>query len=200
MLLRAFGPTAWLLDEVAEPAALAFSIAAASLAGVEEVVPAESTVLVRCRRVEWASIGEQLGSIRPTSIASNRPDVLEIEVVYDGDDLGAIALATGLGVDEVIARHEGGEYQVAFCGFSPGFGYLRGLDSVLHLPRRSSPRTSVPAGAVAIAAGYSAVYPTASPGGWHLIGTTVTALWDTHADPPAALWPGRPVRFRRVGP
>jgi len=200
MLRRAFGPTAWLLDEVDEPAALALGITAASLVGVEEVVPAESTVLVRCRRTEWASIGERLDTIGPAPRSIDSPDVLEIDVVYDGDDLGAIARATGLGIDEIIGRHERGAYQVAFCGFSPGFGYLHGLDPVLHLPRRGSPRTIVPAGAVAIAAGYSAVYPTASPGGWHLIGTTATVLWDTHADPPAALWPGRPVRFRRIGP
>ncbi len=200
MLRRAFGPTAWLLDEVDEPAALALGIAAASIVGVEEVVPAESTVLVHCRRTEWASIGERLDTIGPAPRSVDSPDVLEIDVVYDGDDLDAVAVATGLGVDEIIERHETCLYQVAFCGFSPGFGYLRGLDPLLHLPRRSSPRTIVPAGAVAIAAGYSAVYPTASPGGWHLIGTTVTELWDTEADPPAALWPGRPVRFRRIGP
>jgi KipI family sensor histidine kinase inhibitor len=200
MLRRAFGPTAWLLDEVDEPAALARGILAAALAGVEDVIPAEATVLVRCRRAEWAQIGERLDSIGPLIGATDRSEVLEIEVVYDGDDLDTVALATGLSVEEVVARHQSAEYQVAFCGFSPGFGYLRGLDPLLHLPRRASPRTRVPAGAVAIAAGYSAVYPTASPGGWHLVGTTTAMLWDPRADQPAALWPGRRVRFRRFVP
>jgi KipI family sensor histidine kinase inhibitor len=110
-----------------------------------------------------------------------------------------VARQLGLGVDEVIDRHIAAEYTVAFCGFSPGFGYLSGLDPALHLERRATPRTRVPRGAVAIAAGYSAVYPSASPGGWHLIGSTTTMLWDERADPPAALVPGRRVRFRRVG-
>jgi len=118
--------------------------------------------------------------------------------VYDGADLGEVADGTGLTVEEVIARHVAGGYRVEFCGFSPGFGYLSGLDPALHLPRRHTPRTRVPAGAVAIAAGYSAVYPTVSPGGWHVIGTTTATLWNTDADPPAAMWPGRSVRFRRA--
>ncbi len=74
-------------------------------------------------------------------------------------------------------------YQCAFCGFAPGFAYLTGLDPALELPRRATPRTRVPAGSVAIAAAYSAVYPTASPGGWHLIGRTAAVLFDTDAGP-----------------
>jgi KipI family sensor histidine kinase inhibitor len=83
----------------------------------------------------------------------------------------------------------------AFVGFAPGFAYLTGLHPSLHLPRRATPRTRVPAGAVAIAAGYSAVYPSASPGGWHLIGHTDATMWDAGRDPPAAIGPGASVHF-----
>jgi KipI family sensor histidine kinase inhibitor len=187
-----------MLDDVADPAGLALSIS--SLRGVREVIPAESTVVVVCQRSEAAGIGDRLDAIIPRPIVADQADPFVIEVVYDGDDLGGVADAVGWSVDEVISRHMAGDYRVAFCGFSPGFAYLSGLDPMLHLPRRTTPRTRVPPGAVAIAAGYSAVYPAASPGGWHLIGTTTptitAALWNTHADPPAALWPGRAVRFR----
>ena len=81
-------------------------------------------------------------------------------------------------VGEVAARHAAPTYTCAFCGFAPGFAYLVGLDPALHLPRRATPRTRVPAGSVAIAAEYTAVYPSASPGGWHLLGHTTLALWD----------------------
>jgi KipI family sensor histidine kinase inhibitor len=198
MQRRSYGPTAWILDDVVDPTGLALSISSASLSGVREVIPAESTVVVVCQRSQTAAIGDRLETIDPIPTVVDRTDPFAIGVVYDGADLGVVAEATGLSVDEVISRHASGEYRVAFCGFSPGFAYLSGLDPTLHLPRRSTPRTRVPAGAVAIAAGYSAVYPGASPGGWHLIGTSTATLWDTQADPPAALWPGRTVRFRQA--
>ncbi len=115
--------------------------------------------------------------------------------MYDGEDLDDVARATGLDRDEVIARHTGSSFRVDFCGFAPGFAYLRGLDEALWLPRRSTPRTRVPAGSVAIADVYSAVYPGVSPGGWHLLGTTSTRVWDVDRDPPALLEPGTEVRF-----
>jgi allophanate hydrolase subunit 1 len=123
---------------------------------------------------------------------------LTIDVVYDGPDIAALAYAARVSVDDVVRLHATGTYEVAFCGFSPGFAYLRGIDERLHVPRRDSPRTSVPAGSIGVAAGYTCVYPSASPGGWHLIGRTSAPLWDVDRDPPALLHPGRSVRFRRV--
>ena len=202
MQRRPYGPTAWLLVDVADPAGLAQGIRSASLPGVREVIPAESTVVVVCARSEAAAIGDRLDAIDPMPTVVDQVALFTIEVVYDGKDLDAVAEATGLRVDEVISRHVAGDYRVAFCGFSPGFAYLAGLDPTLHLRRRGTPRTRVPAGAVAIGAGYSAVYPAESPGGWHLVGTmipsTTALLWDTRADPPAALRPGRAVRFRQA--
>ncbi len=93
----------------------------------------------------------------------------------------------GSTIDDVVALHTAPQYVVAFCGFSPGFGYLRGLDQRLHLPRRSTPRTRVPAGSVAIAAEYTAVYPRTSPGGWHLLGRTDVVMFDPDRSPPAAV-------------
>jgi KipI family sensor histidine kinase inhibitor len=97
----------------------------------------------------------------------------------------------------VAEAHAGAEYVVGFIGFAPGFAYLTGLDERLHVPRRESPRTKVPAGAVAIADRFTAVYPRPSPGGWQLIGHTDVELWDVERDPPARLTPGTRVRFTR---
>jgi KipI family sensor histidine kinase inhibitor len=119
----------------------------------------------------------------------------EIPVRYDGEDLPAVAAGTGLTVDEVVRRHAAPLYTVACLGFSRGFPYLDGLDPVLRLSRRASPRPQVPAGAVAIAAEQAGVYPRATPGGWHLLGTTEAVLFDERADPPALLAPGDRVRF-----
>ncbi|MFM7897681.1 MAG: 5-oxoprolinase subunit B family protein, partial [Actinomycetota bacterium] len=123
---------------------------------------------------------------------------VEIAVRYDGADLADIATACSLSIDEVISLHSGADYRVAFCGFAPGFAYLIGLPKTLHTARRESPRAQVPAGSVAIAAGYSAVYPRESPGGWHLLGTTTATMWDSTRDSPALLQPGRRVRFVRI--
>ena len=98
--------------------------------------------------------------------------------------------------DEVVRRHSAVTYRAEFCGFAPGFAYLRGLDPALVLPRRDTPRPAVPAGSVAVADRYTAVYPTASPGGWHLLGRTDAVLWDERRADPATLRPGTRVRFR----
>jgi KipI family sensor histidine kinase inhibitor len=142
------------------------------------------------------------GSVAPTKPTGpvERLDLppLEVPVRYgglDGPDLDSVAAATGLSTAEVVALHASCTYRVFMIGFSPGFAYLGMLPPELALPRRATPRTSVPAGSVAIAGRQTAVYPAATPGGWHLIGRTGLALWDPARTPPALLEPGRAVRF-----
>ena len=178
--------------------------------GALEFIPAARTVLVRYdpARTTPDALADRIART-PDQAPSPRPDtasdpaqqaqhtdaVLEIPVTYDGQDLDEVARATGLSTTEVTSLHRDALYTVAFCGFAPGFGYLTGLPDPLHLPRRPSPRTRVPAGSLAIADRYTAVYPHPSPGGWHLLGHTTTAVWDTDRRPPALLTPGTRVRF-----
>ena len=125
-------------------------------------------------------------------------DPVRIEVVYDGDDLAEVGRLTGLDPDGVIAAHTGQLWTAAFGGFAPGFAYLVGENETLTVPRRTSPRTAVPAGAVALAGNFSAVYPRRSPGGWQLIGRTASRLWDLGRDQPALLRPGTAVQYVAV--
>ncbi len=177
-------------------------------AGAVDVVPAAATVLVRCAspgdlpsveatiRRAWAAVG-------PDASAAGRPGasaVVTIGVHYDGADLDDVARRTGLTVAEVVARHTAGTYPVAFGGFMPGFAYLAGLDPALRVPRHDSPRQRVPAGSVAVAGEFTAVYPAASPGGWRLLGRTDAVLFDAGRTPPALLGPGARVRFVDLGP
>jgi KipI family sensor histidine kinase inhibitor len=199
MRVRPYGPAAWLVDELDDPVAWARGLRALDVAGVVEVVPAERTVLVRCQRVSAPAVGRSLSAVVPEPAAFETAPVV-IGVRYGGDDLAEVARRTGLTPAAVVERHAAGEYTVAFCGFAPGFAYLRGLDPALHLPRRDTPRTRVPAGAVAIAAHYTAVYPAPSPGGWHLIGVTDERLWDVSRPEPTRLTPGTAVRFEARGP
>lgn len=169
--------------------------------GVDDLVPAARTILVRFdRRVtNRESVRAWLRDIRPVDAAEEvRADAVDIGVHYDGPDLDEVGDLTGLGVAGVIAAHTGADWTVAFAGFAPGFGYLVGGPESLHVPRRSSPRTSVPSGSVGLAGEFSGIYPRSSPGGWQLIGSTDVSLWDTDRDPPALLRPGVGVRFHAV--
>jgi KipI family sensor histidine kinase inhibitor len=200
-----FGPAAVLveIDPRWSSAGVAGAIDRAAIVGVDEVVPGAHTVLVRVdpARVGVRELGARLREITVTDDGAAPPSPpVEIPVVYDGDDLSAVAELTGLSVAEVIERHCARTLTAAFCGFSPGFAYLVGLDPALAVPRRATPRTAVPAGAVAIAGPYSAVYPSATPGGWQLLGRTSRRVWDPAAPIPALLTPGTSVRFRSVGP
>lgn len=118
-----------------------------------------------------------------------------VPVLYDGEDLAEVGRLTGLGEQGVIDAHTGHPWTVAFAGFAPGFAYLTGGDAALAVPRRATPRSSVPAGAVALAGEFSGIYPRSSPGGWQLIGRTPLTLFDVERTPPALLTPGTQVRF-----
>jgi KipI family sensor histidine kinase inhibitor len=125
-------------------------------------------------------------------------EVIEIPVRYggsEGPDLDLVARGSGLSPHEVITTHSKPVYTVLFLGFAPGFAYLGPLDRALVLPRRAEPRAHVPAGSVAIAGPQTAVYPTASPGGWLILGRTSMRIWDPAAEPPARIRAGMHVRF-----
>ena len=122
--------------------------------------------------------------------------MVTIPVVYDGEDLESVAEAAGIPVDEVVARHTGRELVVGWLGFAPGFAYLIGLDPGCTSPA-GDPAHGRPAGSVAVAGPYSAVYPTASPGGWRLLGRTDCGCGMSRAEPPTPFRPGTRVRCSR---
>jgi KipI family sensor histidine kinase inhibitor len=191
--------------------ALAASLRVAALPGVHDIAPAYASVCVRFDPRAWTGAGgrspfENLAvRIRPlVDAAATAPALrataaaIEIPVCYGGEfgpDLEALAGHAHLDAAAVIARHSGAEYRVAMLGFMPGFPYLLGLPAELHMPRRASPRTGVPAGSVAIGGAQTGIYPRALPGGWQLIGRTPLDLFDPSRAIPALLEPGQRVRF-----
>jgi KipI family sensor histidine kinase inhibitor len=185
------------LADLDETLALFASLQAAPVDGIEEMVPAARTLMIRFRpeKVSSADLAAQIGTRDLSAKIAPSEQLVEIPVRYDGEDLNDVAELTGLSVEEVIRRHTDSEFTVAFCGFAPGFGYLVGGDPALHVPRRKSPRTRIPAGSVALAGAFSGVYPQASPGGWQIIGTTPVKMWDIDRDPGALFQPGYRVRF-----
>lgn len=159
----------------------------------DEVVPAAASVLFDGVD-EVASLREQLTCWVPDALPP-AGELVEIPVRYDGADLAFVGEVWGMTEDEVVAAHAGAEYVSAFCGFAPGFSYLRGLPEELAVPRLDDPRPKVPAGAVALAGSWCGVYPVTSPGGWRILGTTDAVLWDQGRESPALLPPGARVRF-----
>ena len=185
------------LADLQQTLVLLASLQAQPIEGVQELVPAARTILVyfspQC--ITAAALVQAIAG-RDLQGSVQRSDVLvEIPVHYNGEDLAEVAQILGISPDEVVRRHTGGEWSVAFTGFAPGFAYLAGGDALFNVPRRATPRTKVPAGAVALAGTFSAVYPQASPGGWQIVGVTDTAMWDLERDLPALLQPGYRVRF-----
>jgi KipI family sensor histidine kinase inhibitor len=186
----------------AEVLGWAAALRAAALPGVVDIVPAARTVLVkldgpRRQGVIRRCLRRMRVSEAEAAPADRRADVV-IDVVYDGPDLADVADHTGLTPAQVIEAHTATPWRVGFSGFAPGFAYLVDGDPRLRVPRRSEPRTAVPAGSVGLAGEFSAVYPRRSPGGWQLIGRTDAVLWDLERPDPALLMQGMWVRFRAV--
>jgi KipI family sensor histidine kinase inhibitor len=180
-------------------------IRAANIPFVEDVVPSYLALTVFYEPL-GTSYGEMEArlvkelshkSASTHSVSSGREHI--IPVIYDGVDLEDVARALDLTVSEIAALHAARTYTVDLLGFVPGFAYLSELDERLRLPRRPQPRPRVPRGSVAIAAAQTGIYPLDTPGGWHIIGSTTTVLFDPTRDEPALLAAGDSVRFEQLG-
>jgi KipI family sensor histidine kinase inhibitor len=194
------GPRALLVD-VADAAAAAALARWARTAGVEavDVVPAATTVLLD-GVPDLAALVRLLAAVTDDDLAdpTGAPGdarVVQVPVRWDGPDLAFVARHWRVDPGEAVRRLEATELVSAFCGFAPGFAYLAGLPEAWAVPRLDDPRPRVAAGSVALAGPWCSVYPSASPGGWRLVGSTDLALWDVDADPPALLAPGTRVRL-----
>ncbi len=176
-------------------------------AGVTDIVPAFTSVTVFYDLAQVGSYEQLCAELRTwAGRAASRPPfemgrLVEIPVCYGdefGPDLGEVAAHANLSAAEIVALHSGAEYRVHAIGFVPGFPYLGGLPAKLHTPRRATPRTQVPAGAVGIGGAQTGVYPLATPGGWNLIGRTPLALFRAQETPPTLLRMGDRVKFQPI--
>jgi KipI family sensor histidine kinase inhibitor len=206
-----FGDRALLMEttDVAAAHALSAAIIAGRAAGtapdgIDEVVVGFASVAVVLDPdpdvADSGTVADWLGRLGPGAPADHRVRVTHtLPVVFDGADLDEVAGLLGLSPDQVVDLVVGADLEVAFVGFAPGFPYLTGLPEPLAgLPRRATPRTQVPVGSMAVAGGFAAVYPRATPGGWHVLGTSSEALFDPHVPPYSLVGPGDGVRFVAV--
>jgi KipI family sensor histidine kinase inhibitor len=160
-----------------------------------EIVPGARTVLLDGVADPAALAARIRDWPAPRGAAGTATRIVEVPVTFGGDDLPFVAEHWAVDVDTAVRRLVELTFTVAFCGFAPGFAYLRGLPAQWTVPRLATPRTRVPAGSVGLAGEFAGIYPTASPGGWRLVGHTGTRLFDVDADPPALLTPGTEVRL-----
>lgn len=169
------------------------------LDGQIEVIAAANTLLFKADSRRTADIAlHTLRALQPPEVRGQKNKTVDIDVVYSGEDLEDVANLYDMSAQALIDYHTGEEWTAAFGGFAPGFVYCTSATHSWETPRKPSPRTHVPAGSVALAGPYSAVYPIDSPGGWQLIGTTPTAVWDETLNPPNLIRPGDTVRYRAV--
>jgi KipI family sensor histidine kinase inhibitor len=199
MRLRRAGRRAVLveLDDLSGVIGLHAALRREPPAGAVDLVPAARTLMIvfdASTSADAVVTDIRRRQIDPTA-EPDGGELVEVPVSYDGEDLPEVAKITGLTEEDVVARHQEPEYRVAFCGFAPGFAYITGGDPRLKVPRRATPRTRVPAGAVGLADEFTGIYPREMPGGWQLIGRTAVQLWRIDRDPPALLPPGARVRF-----
>ncbi len=186
------------LDTALNTRAIALASALKKRRDVRGALAAHGTVTVQ---FDPDQISYDVLSTAIRRLATRRPPLEEpgrlhrIPVVYDGPDLEAVAKETGLTPQRVIELHGRPIYRVFLVGFVPGWAYLGPLPDELVLPRRSVPRTQVPAGSVAIAGQETGIYPLDSPGGWHLIGRTPVRLFLPDSDPPSLFRAGDRVKF-----
>lgn len=187
------------LGDLDEVLALYAALLDDPLPGVVEVVPAAETILLVTEPdTSPEEVGRRVRAVTPRAGERAEGELVEVPVVYDGEDLDDVAELLGCDRDEVVRRHTASTWTVAFCGFAPGFGYLTCDDGEWDVPRRPSPRTKVPPGSVALAGQFSGVYPRESPGGWQLLGRTALDVFDLHREPAALLRPATRVRFVAV--
>ena len=175
-----------------------YAAARAAALPVTDIVPAARTVLLDGVRDEHALLRFLDAVDLDGHPATGGTGAVEVPTTYDGADLDDVARLWGMTRAEAVSTHAGTDFVVAFCGFSPGFAYCTGLPAELAVSRLDRPRPRVPAGSVAVAGEFTGVYPSASPGGWRLLGRTDLTLWDPTAHDPATLKPGTRVRFVRV--
>ncbi len=183
----------------------------AALADAVEVVSGAATVLVHVTgedgdllplRESAENVATGVARRAPPDHAATRPGrLVTLPCRFDGEDLSEVAALVGRALDDVVTLLTAQPFTASVIGFSPGFAYLDGLpDPLRGVPRRARPRAAVPPGSVALANGHCAVYPTASPGGWHLVGRTAFPLFSPARPPYAVLAPGDQVRLRVAAP
>ncbi|SNY63368.1 5-oxoprolinase subunit B family protein [Paractinoplanes atraurantiacus] len=161
---------------------------------VVDIVPGAGTVLLDGVGPGTAALLASLTPLLDAAALAEGP-LVEVPTVFDGEDLADVADLWQVSVDDAIGRLASVDFTVAFSGFAPGFGYMRGLPEEWAVPRLAAPRPRVPAGSVALADAYCGIYPSASPGGWRLVGRTAMELFDVRRDDPATLSPGARVKL-----
>ena len=210
-LILEFGEAAVTIEELLR---MQGALERAAIRGVTEITTAFTTLAIFYDPARVVVNGETMFTSLEAQVRAALADdasdesaervgekIVEIPVCYDAEfavDLDEVAAHARLSPAEVIRLHSSADYRVACVGFTPGFPYLSGLPAELAIPRRETPRTTVPPGSVAIGGEQTGIYALSSPGGWHIIGRTPLRLFDVSAARPALLRVGERVRFRAI--
>ena len=168
--------------------------------GVLDIVPAYASVTLHVDplRCPISALTERLAALRWDMAVPAHGRSHRIPVLYGGEwgpDLPDVAAFARRSLTETIRLHHEERYRVYMLGFSPGFPYMGLVPTPIAMPRLATPRTVVPAGSVGIAGSQTGIYPSASPGGWRLIGRTPVSLYQPGSSQPFLFSAGDTVQF-----
>jgi inhibitor of KinA len=193
------------IDEAINDRVLALdqAVTAAQLAGVVETVPTYRSLMIHFdpRRTSTSALIDAVRVLNPASAPRKPPRHRAIPVCYDppfAEDLGEVASILGLTQQDIVALHCGALYRVYMYGFAPGFTFLGGLPDALAIPRRATPRPSVPPGSLLIAGGQALIASISMPTGWYQIGRTPVRVFDQTREPMVLADIGDTIRFERI--
>ena len=206
--LTPLGERALVLEPIAEEPGLSvihkicFLIEQSDLDGLMDVVPTYKCIALLFKEpiTDTGSITAKLSEVfEHAGDYTPRHDLIRVPVCYElGLDWNSMESQTGLKKEKIIQIHSGTTYTLAMMGFIPGFLYLEGLDKKIICPRKSEPRTKVPAGSVGIGGDQTGVYSLESPGGWQIIGRTPLSFFNKDQDPPVSVSLGDRIRFEPI--
>lgn len=176
----------------------------AGMDGIVECVPTLRSLTIHYdpARLSLRRLTALLRDLPPAPDEESAGASWSLPICYESEfapDLTELATRLGLTPEAVVAIHAGGHYRTAMVGGYPGYPYIAGLDARLAVPRRTTPRLAVPAGSLAIANAFTAIYPQTVPGGWHILGRTPVPLFDPERlERPALIAAGDAVAFRPI--
>ena len=127
--------------------------------------------------------------------------IIEVPICYDdlySLDLSEISKIIKLPKEDIIKLHLDTIFHVYMIGFLPGLPFLGNMNSILSLPRKTTPRLHVPKGSIGIVDKLCVIYPKKSPGGWNIIGRTPVNFFFEDKKDPLLLKPGYKIKFKRI--
>lgn len=164
---------------------------------VEEVIVTESEICLKLNEHYVSDSDEMIKKILVPK--KNDKKHYKLPVYFENhEDWDRVTKYTKLKKEEIITQITNTKVDLSMFGFLPGFLYMEGLQSHLHVPRKKNPAKYVKANSIAIGGKYLGLYAIDSPGGWNVIGKTPLSLLDMDKLPPVKVDLGDELNIEQI--